>query len=225
MTLGMSNRDISKLLLLENGIIALFSIISGILAGTIFSRLFFLLLMNSVGLQAVPFHLNSKMFMYSIITFLIVFIIAVGRSLFLTLKRNVIHSLKSDKVAATIKMKSPLIGGIGLAIIIGSVLGLYFTYSDPTTGGEFLLFWAMATLMGLYISLYQFTNFFIELAKKNKPFYYRRLLFLTSLDYKFKQLTSILMLVTVMIMITILYSTIILFTYMLTKKIIRSKNI
>lgn len=218
MTLGMSNRDISKLLLLENGVIAIFSIISGILAGTIFSRLFFLLLMNSVGLQAVSFHLNSKIFMYSIITFLIVFFIAIGRSLFLILKRNVIHSLKSDKVAETIKMKSPLFGGMGLAIIVGSVLGLYYTYTDPNAGGDYLLLWAVATLIGLYISLYQFTSFFIELAKKYKPFYYRRLLFLTSLDYKFKQLTSILMLVTVMIMITILYSTIILSTYMLTEK-------
>lgn len=55
MTLGMSNRDISKLLLLENGVIALLSILTGLLAGTIFSRLFFLLLMEIVGLQGVPF--------------------------------------------------------------------------------------------------------------------------------------------------------------------------
>ncbi|WP_153126648.1 FtsX-like permease family protein [Peribacillus tepidiphilus] len=218
MTLGMSNRDISKLLLLENGVIALFSIISGILTGTIFARLFYLLLMNSVGLHGVPFHFNSKMFVYSIITFLIVFFIAVGKSLFHTLKHNVIHSLKSDKVSETIKMKSPLIGGIGLAIMIGSVLGLYYTYSNSIAGGEYLFLWAMSTFIGLYISLYQFTSFFIELAKKYKPFYYRRLLFLTNLDYKFKQLTSILMLVTVMIMVTILYSTIILSTYILTEK-------
>jgi ABC-type lipoprotein release transport system permease subunit len=223
MTLGMSNRDISKLLLLENVIIAIFSIISGILSGIIFSRLFFLLLMNSVGLQEVPFQLNSKMFVYSIITFLIVFFIAVGQSLFLILKRSVIHSLKSDKIAETIKMKNPLLGGVGLAIIIGSILGLYYTYSDPNAG-EFLLFWAITTLIGLYISLYQFTSLFIELAKKYKPFYYRRLLFLASLDYKFKQLTSILMLVTVMIMITILYSTIILSTYMLIEKKVIDRN-
>ncbi|PAV28224.1 hypothetical protein CIL05_17820 [Virgibacillus profundi] len=218
MTIGMSGRDISKLLLLENGVIAFFSIISGILAGTIFSRLFFLLLMNSVGLQAVPFHLNSEMFMYSIIIFLIVFTIAVGQSLFLTLRQNVIHSLKSDKVTESIKLKSPLIGGLGLAILIGSIVGLYYTYSDPAISGDYLLLWAMATFMGLYISLHQFTSFFIAFAKKNKPFYYRRLLFLANLDYKFKQLTSILMLVTAMIMVTILYSTITLFTYMLTEK-------
>ncbi|MEH7391947.1 ABC transporter permease, partial [Bacillus sp. JJ1474] len=218
MTLGMSNRDIGKLLLLENGIIAFASLASGILAGTIFSRLFFLILMNSVGIQGISFHINSKMFLYTIIIFIVVYFVAVGRSLFFVLKRNVVVSLKSDKIAESIKMKSPLIGGIGVAIVIGSILGLYYTYTDPNVGGEYLLIWTLSTLLGLYISIYQFTSFFIELAKKYKSYYYRRLLFLTSLEYKFRKLTSILMLVTVMIMVTILYSTIILFTYMLSEK-------
>lgn len=220
MTLGMANRDISKLLLLENMIIAILSIISGILSGIVFSKVFFSLLMKSVGLQCVSFHVNSKMFIYSITTFLIIFFFAVGKSLYLTLKRNLIQSLKNDRVAETIKMKSPLIGGVGLAIVIGSILGLYYTYNR----GEFLLLWAIATLIGLYVSLYHFTSFFIELAKKYKPFYYRRLLLFTSLDYKFKQLTSVLMLVSVMIMITILYSTIILSTYKLNEKEVIERN-
>lgn len=211
MTLGMSHRDIAKLLLLENGVIALISIFSGILGGAVFSRLFFLLLMNSTGLQKIPFHLNSKMFLYSIIAFLCVFLAAVGKSLFLTLKRDVIQSLKSNKVAETIKMKSPMLGGLGLLIMFGGLLLLYFTFSDAT--GGYLLLWTIIVLTGLYMSLYQCTSFFIELAKKNKPYYYRSLLLLTSLDYKFKQLTSILMLVTVMIMVTIFYSTLILTFY------------
>ncbi|MCC3359472.1 ABC transporter permease [Bacillus sp. REN16] len=218
MTLGMSNRDIGKLLLLENGIIAFASLASGILGGTIFSRLFFLVLMGSVGIQGISFHLTSKMFLYTIVIFLLVFLVAVGRSLFFVLKQNVVLSLKSDKIAESINMKSPLIGVIGMAIVIGSILGLYYTYTDPIAGGEYLLLWTLSTMLGLYMSIYQFTSFFIEIAKKNKSFYYRRLLLLTSLDYKFKQLTSILMLVTVMIMVTILYSTINLFTYMLAEK-------
>lgn len=221
MTLGMSHRDIRKLLLLENGVIAFFSIISGILAGAIFSRLFFLLLMNRVGLQEAPFYLNSKMFMYPIIVFAIVFFIAVGKSLFVTLKGNVIQSLKSDKVAEIIKMKSPLFGGLGLVIVVGSLLLLYYTYSNPTMLGSIGGYLLLATgklLIGVYISLYQFTSFFIEIAKKNKPFYYRRLMYLTNIDYKFKQLTSILMLVTVMIMITILYTTLLLTFYKSSEK-------
>lgn len=216
-TLGMTNRDVSKLLLLENGIIGTISLVTGIVAGTIFSRLIFFLLTSSIGINRVSYHLNIEMFLYTTIIFLMVFVVAVGRTLFLIFNQNIILNLKSDRVSEAIKMKSPLLGSVGLAIIIGSILGLYYTYSGPT-GGEYLLLWTITTLMGLYLSLNQFTSFFIDLIKKNKTFYYNRMLLLSSLDYKFKQLTSTLMLVTVMIMVTILYSTIILFTYTETEK-------
>ncbi|MBL4950696.1 ABC transporter permease [Neobacillus sp. YIM B02564] len=216
MTLGMSHRDISKLLLLENGVIGLCSIVTGIIGGAIFSRLFFLLLMKSVGLEEIPFHFNGSMFLYSIATFALVFLAAVGKSLFFTLKKDVIQSLRSNRTAETIKLKSPLFGGFGLVMMFGSILMLYFSFSK-SNGGELLL-WTIGVLIGLYISLNQSVSFLIELAKKNKPFYYRRLLLLTSLDYKFKQLTSILMLVTVMIMVTIIYTTLLLTIYQSSEK-------
>lgn len=205
-TLGMSNRDIAKLLLLENGVIALVSILCGILGGTVFSKLFFLILINSVGLPNVPFRLNSDMFTYAILSFLFIFTLAIATSLYHILKGNVIDNLKSEKVADTI-IKSPSLGVVGLVMLIGSIAGNYFSttvyYEDA-----YMPLWLTLTLLGLYFSLSQITSFLIDVFKKNKGFYYPRLLFLTNLDYKFKQLTSILMLVTTMIMITIFYCTI-----------------
>lgn len=221
MTLGMSNRDIVRLLLVENGVIAAASIASGLLAGTVFSRLFFLILMNSAGMGQVPFHLSFEMFSYSIAAFLIVFLISVGITLYLTLFRSLSDSLKSDRVADTIMLRSPLLGGFGVALVIGSALMLYFNYlneSNPGGDGLTLLVWTIALLFGLYIALSQSMSFLIEMAKKHKPFYYRKLLFLTSLEYKFKQLTAILMLVTVMGMVTIFYTTLLLFIYSGTEK-------
>lgn len=86
MTLGMSHRDITRLLVFENGVIAVASIVSGLLAGAVFSRLFFMLLMSRVGLQDVSFHLNGKMFMYSLGAFLVVFYSRLGNRFFLRLK-------------------------------------------------------------------------------------------------------------------------------------------
>ncbi|WP_204524760.1 hypothetical protein [Litchfieldia alkalitelluris] len=68
-------------------------------------------------------------------------------------------------------------------------------------------------VFGKYLLSPSFTSLFIELAKKKKRFYYRTLIVLTNLDYKFKQLTSLLMLITVMIMITIFYSSLMLYMY------------
>src|SRR5699024_2273046 len=87
MTLGMTKRDISKLILLENAVIAIIALIIGITAGSVFSRVFFWLLLKFVPIQDITFHLSAKMFTYSIVAFLIVFLIAVGQSLYLTVKR------------------------------------------------------------------------------------------------------------------------------------------
>ncbi|MCA1031772.1 ABC transporter permease [Bacillus timonensis] len=217
MTLGMTNRDVSKLLLLENGIIGSISLVTGIVAGSLFSRIFFYLFTRSVEINTVSYHLNIEMFLYTTIIFLIVFVLALGRTLFFIFNQDIVLTLKSDRVSEELKIKSPLLGSMGISIILGSILGLYYTYSVPT-GGDFLVFWTMSTLMGLYLSLKQFTSFFIQLIKKNRTYYYQRMLSLSSLDYKFKQLTSTLMLVTVMIMVTILYSTIVLFSYTETEK-------
>lgn len=211
MTLGMSKRDITRLLVFENGVIAVASTVSGLLAGTVFSRLFFMLLMSRVGLQDVSFHLNGKMFMYSLGAFLVVFLFAVGKSLFLTLESSVILSMKSNRVSETIKMRSPILGFFGWVIMVGSLLSLYVTYKDSS--GELLLLWTIGVLLGLYISLIQFSSLLIKAAKNIPGLYFRTMLFLTSLEYKFKQLTSIFMLVSVMTMITIFYSTLLLTFY------------
>jgi ABC-type antimicrobial peptide transport system permease subunit len=227
MGLGMSNRDIVRLLVVENGMIAAVSIVSGLLAGTIFSRLFFLVLMNSAGMGQVPFHLSVEMFSYSVGAFLIVFLLSVGVTLYLTLFRTLSDILKSDRIADTIKLRSPLLGGFGVALVIGSGLMLYFTYlneANPGGDGLTLLVWTIGLLFGLYIALSQSMSFFIKMAKKHKPFYYRKLLFLTSLEYKFKQLTAILMLVTVMGMVTIFYTTLLLFIYSATEKQVMDRH-
>ncbi|CEG28657.1 FtsX-like permease family protein [Bacillus sp. B-jedd] len=216
MTLGMSRSDITRLLVLENGVIAAASIVTGLLAGAIFSRLFFMLLMNSVGMREIVFHLRGKMFLCSVGAFLIVFLLAVGKSLFLSYQSSVLASMKSNRVSQAIKLKSPLLGFFGLALMMGSLLALYVTYVD--SDGGLLPLWTLGILAGLYIAFSQFTSFLIEVTKKIPGFYFRRMLFFTSLDYKFKQLTSIIMLVSVMTMITILYSSLLLTFYKSSEK-------
>jgi ABC-type antimicrobial peptide transport system permease subunit len=213
-TLGMTNGDLTKLLVIENGVIAFFAILLGLLSGLVFSRLFFMMLMKGVGLQEISFHVNQEMLVYPVLSFLVIFITGISASLFAILKGELINHINSDKQAETLKMKYPLLGGIGFLMLTGSILGLYMTYQQ-SDGGEYLLLWSALTFIGLYVCISQFSSLLIDWMKKFKPLYYRRLLLFTSLEYKFNRLAAILMLVTVMIMITILYSTLILSTYSL----------
>lgn len=216
-TLGLSKWDICKIVIAENLVIAIFSIITGIVTGSIFARLFHLLLFHAVGIQSISFYLNSEMFLNTIIVFSLIFVVAVGTSIVFLFKQNILVHLKSDQIKEIAHMKSPLIGSLGVVMLLGSIIALYIMYKDMQSEG-YLLLWSILTFFGLYICIHQFTGLLIDLMKRQPNFYYRRIIVLTDLDYKFKQLTSIIMLVTVMIVVTILYSTINLFIYSLIEK-------
>lgn len=211
MSIGMSNRDIGKLLITESLTISVMSAISGILGGVVFSRLFFLLLMSLVGLNQVPYQMTAEMFGYPILLFFLIYWLAVFKSYYAIVKKNHLQNLKSDQVAETIKMKNPLYGLVGLMILVMSIVGLYVTYGENPALQDLLYMWACATFFGLYLSISSFTSLLIEFARKYPTFYYSKILLLTSIEYKLKRLTAITMLVTVMVMVTILYSTIQLF--------------
>lgn len=224
-TLGMTNRDVVRLLMIENGLIACLSIITGLLTGMVFSRLFFSALSTIMNFQTISHGLNTQMFTATIFVYLLIFTIAVGRTLYMILTQNLILTLKSDRVGEVVKLNSPLLGGIGAGLILLSVVGLYLTSSNRgNQGGELLLLWMTLTMIGLYFSINQLSSLLVQMVKKNKGLYYKNLLPLTSLNHKFKQLTSTLMLISVMVMITVLYSTIILFTYLDAARQIEERN-
>ncbi|UAL45908.1 ABC transporter permease [Sutcliffiella horikoshii] len=213
MTLGMSKWDIARLLLLENALIAVASIVTGIVSGMVFSRLIFLLFINITGLGEIPFNLSVDMFIYSIGAYLGIFLISVFITLYLTLTKTLSQIMKSNRVADTIKHRSPVFGLLGVIMVSGSAVLLYCTFSIPSMSvdaGGYLLMSTLGILMGLYVALSQGMSFFMKLARKRKPYYYNELLTLSSLEYKFKQLTAIMLLVTIMSMVTIFYSTTIL---------------
>ncbi len=217
MILGMTKRDISRLILIENSAIALLALVIGLASGMLISKFLFELLLKSVDIHEIAFHINSQMIVYSIFAFVLVFIVTVGQSLYVTRKKKIIENVKAEKVTENTAQHHPMVGAFGVACVIGSIVGLYVTYTNPD-GGEYLLLWAMGTFLGLYIALSHLTTFLISLLKKNKHFYYRKLLYLTNMDYKYKQFTTIMTIVTVMIMITLLYSTLVFSTYQMTEK-------
>ncbi|KMJ59900.1 hypothetical protein AB685_03345 [Bacillus sp. LL01] len=210
MTLGMSQRDIAKLLLVENALIAFASMVAGILTGMVFSRLLFLLFIKFSGLGEVPFHLSQEMIVYSIVTYLAIFLVSVFITLYLTLRRSVSHNLKSEKVADMIKGRSPVFGLLGIILLIGSVVLLYCTFAIPSfaqgDAGGYLLLSTLGVFMSLYIVLSQGMSFLIERARKHKPYYFKRMLALSNLEYKFNQLVAIMLLITIMSMVTIFYT-------------------
>ncbi|KHF39642.1 FtsX-like permease family protein [Halalkalibacter okhensis] len=193
MTLGMSFRDITKILLLENAIIAVTSIIIGVISGMVFSRLFFLIIMNSIDVKGILFQLNVNVFLISIGAFLLVFSFAVGKTLFVTRNKEITRILKEDRVCDHHKAGSPILGSVGFIIVIGSLLFLYVMAFEntPHLDGYILLVGTVLLLVGLYIMVSHLGSFLIHILKRRSTTYYRNLLLFSNLNYKFKQLKNI----------------------------------
>lgn len=212
MSIGLSRRDISKLVVIESVLVSSLSVISGIVSGMVFSRLFFLLLMHYAGLGQVKFQMTWPMFIYSVGIYLLIYWLAVVVSLYKMMQQQHVQNIQSNQTAEIVKMKSPYFGIAGLSILIVSIVGLYITSSPQSSMQEMLYMWAFATFAGLYLCITNFTVLFIKFAKGMPSFYYRHVLFFSSIEYKMKRLSAITMLVAVMAMVTLLYGTIILFT-------------
>ncbi|CAG9621579.1 FtsX-like permease family protein [Sutcliffiella rhizosphaerae] len=209
MTLGMSNQDILKLILKENGAIALGSIVTGLTTGLVFSRLFFMILIESVGLDRVPFHLSFNMFGYTIGTYILVFALSIAMTIYFLLSKSLTESLKSDRYVENLKHRSPIMGGLGILLLVGSCYLLYFTFLNPELGGDdgtFLLMWTIGIIIGLCITISQCMSFFVHTAKRFPSYYFSRSLFFSSIENKFRNLTAILVLVSIMSMVTIFYT-------------------
>lgn len=222
MMLGMSDKDIRKLLLLENGVVAGLSLMLGLLAGSIFSRLFFLLIMYLLEMTTITFELNTQMFAATIGVFLLVFSIAVVKSLIETRFQQIITIFKDERVSERNQFNRPWLGGIGFLLVVASLLFQYYFFSEveySINDGTVLLVGTVVLIVGIYLSISQIGSFLIELARKKRAFYYNRILFLTNIEYKFKQLKGIFMLMITLTMVTIFYTSMLLYFYSSAEKV------
>ncbi|MGM9948604.1 MAG: FtsX-like permease family protein, partial [Lysinibacillus sp.] len=211
-SIGLSPRDIRKLVIIESVMISGLAVISGLIGGMVFSRFFFLLLMNAVGLDQVAYQLTWVMIMYPVVIYLFIYWLSVGISLYSLMQLQHTQNMKSEKMAETVNMKSPYFGIAGVCLLVFSIGGLYITYSPQSDVQELLYLWAFFSFIGLYLCIANFTVMFTRMVKGMPSFYYRHVLLLSSAEYKMKRLSTIGTLVAVMVMVTLLYGTILLFT-------------
>ena len=73
MTLGMNQSDLKKQVLIENLIISVGSLITGIVAGLLFSRLFQMIILNLLDVDGIEFQLSFRPFICTILTYVLIF--------------------------------------------------------------------------------------------------------------------------------------------------------
>lgn len=97
MIIGMSNKQLKKLILIENLIIGFLAVMLGILLGLSISKLFLLYLSKLFYMNLTEFYFPVKAILLTIVSFMILFLITGPMSLKLLSKKSILELLVGTK--------------------------------------------------------------------------------------------------------------------------------
>jgi len=204
MHLGMTTGDIRKIIIYENMIVALGSILLGLLVGVVFSRLFFIIILKLLEVKGVSYIIGFENFLFPIIIFSGIYLANIVTTIIATSRFEVIKLLKADRVVQSNKVSNPMYAIIGLVIVIGSFISLYKEF-NKSSAGVLVLETTILISIGLYIFISQLGGFLIKCSKRNRKVYFKRILFITSLNSKFKQTKIIIFIISILVAVIIFY--------------------
>ena len=171
--LGVKKRQIGKMLFYENLVMGAMALVSGILIGTLFSKLFVMILIHIMSFDVnVKFAVSLKAIISTIIVFSLIFIVASLHSYTLIYRFQLIELFKSESVGQK-QPKASLILALLSMIFIGTGYYMALTYKFDSLPK--LLVILAFTVIGTYMLFSSLILFIIKLSKLNKSKYFRGL--------------------------------------------------
>jgi putative ABC transport system permease protein len=206
MILGMTNFYIIKMIVFEICMIAVVSILLGLISGTLFSPIFYYLVIRLINIKGISFSLTFNSYIYSIIFFLTVFVLLLIYSVITSLRCKIINLLKQVRVKDNNFLSHPVWGIMGIIII-----GLsFFDILHNFNGGNSIVLCRSfcASFVGVYLCISNISSFFSIPLKWSKKLRHKYMLFITNLKYTLGQTKKILFIITLIASITIFFTTI-----------------
>lgn len=184
LTLGMTEKEVLVNMLFENGVIALISVVFGLLIGTCISIGFNEIIIEVIGISALSYQTNIKPYVVTMLFYGAVFIITIIISIFQSLKMKIIDLIKERYKADKGKKSHIIIFYIGIATLIIAVIFMIRKYDSGHSTAVW--FYSMILcLIGTYLVISNSDIIILWLEKSNKPYYLRNTLFFSDLKYHF----------------------------------------
>ncbi|WP_128896691.1 ABC transporter permease [Longirhabdus pacifica] len=197
MMLGMTKMQLNRFIFIETMMIGCLSIVTGIVSGTIFSKLF-LMIMSQIlnGDQSFSFYMPYTSIVITCVVFIVLFVFISLITSFTNRNKQIIDLLQAHKKPRRFPTFSIWLMLLSAACFIG-VYKLAFTsnfveivlYSIPIL---------ILPMIGTYFLYTQFCMLTIYLLKRRKSFMYRKISLLTISDlaYKLKDNARVLLMLT-----------------------------
>ncbi|MBU3201628.1 ABC transporter permease [Clostridium estertheticum] len=198
MVIGMTNSNVKKIMVFENILIVIASILSGLLLGTIFSKGFYFIVGKIIG--NIDLSINLKSYIYTMIFFVGINMLLILKSYILLTHYKIIELLKNGKLADKNVTGNRIFAVLGVVLIISSII--IPILHNKITG--FVLINIATILIGIYLVIANLDWFIMKILKLGKNRYINNLLFVSNLKYKIGSCKNIIFSITLLV-VTIVF--------------------
>ncbi|MGE7861622.1 ABC transporter permease [Bacillus mobilis] len=180
--LGISQRQLKKLLFTENMIIGILSIFIGIQGGLVFSNFFLLVTSKLTSAKGLYLYWPTEAIIVTTVTFIILFLIVSTFTPMFIRTRKTVHLIKGNKKLKAEKRPSILISlfaliCLGLCYYIAGYPQGYVTEENVQNGSVFFIMLSILPLVvvGTYLFFSQTFLLFIHILKRRRKFYLKQI--------------------------------------------------
>ncbi|WP_454052683.1 FtsX-like permease family protein [Clostridium sp. Marseille-Q7071] len=203
-TVGMSKWELNKLVLIENILIAILSLMMGLISGSIFTRLFFLVIVKVSKFDKISHHFNIKSYANTSILFLLIFIVVLVILIISMNRLEPTEIMKEGRKGDKVIKYNPVIFLLGIFFVITAILIVFYTMGDSDQNIiPYLPLSIVCSLIGLYFIISQVGSGVLHFLKKNKKTYHNHLLFNNEMHHKFNKNKGIIFSCSILIGVTI----------------------
>ncbi|MFV3012494.1 ABC transporter permease [Clostridium botulinum] len=195
--LGSSDKQIKKMIAIENVLISSLSGIFGVILGLVFSKIFLILSGRLLGYNALRLYLPVKAIIITFLAFVLMGILISIFTTYMIKEDEVLNLLKGTQKPKSEPKTSNIIAILCVVLLLG---GYYFSITSTMNNIAYRIIpVTVVVIIGTYLLFSQLSVFVITILKKNRKFYMNktRVLWISNLLYRIKDNTRMFFLVTI----------------------------
>ncbi|CAM3122294.1 FtsX-like permease family protein [Clostridium sporogenes] len=195
--LGASDKQIKKMIAIENVLISSLSGISGVTLGLVFSKIFLVLSGKLLGYNALLFYFPFKAIIITLLAFVLMGILISIFTTFIIKEDEVLNLLKGTQKPKSEPKTSNIIAILCVVLLLG---GYYLSITSTMNNIVYRIIpVTVAVIIATYLLFSQLSVFVVKILKKNREFYMNktRVLWISTLLYRIKDNTRMFFLVTI----------------------------
>ncbi|MGG4093391.1 FtsX-like permease family protein [Paenibacillus lautus] len=187
--LGMSRKQLNRMLFIENILIGVAAIIAGIGTGVLFSKLILLISAKLLAVDnGLPFYFPLKALLITAAAYAVLFLLIALCSSFMLRKGTLLALVKAEESPKPQPKASPWLAVLAV-LLIGAGYGMVMAFAILQIFNFILLFGGVVlVIIGTYFLFTQFSVYFMRYLQRKERFFFRRtnLLTVSELLYRIK---------------------------------------